>query len=285
MMNREAHPHPATPAPRGPSHAAAGPRRPAFTLIEVLLVIGIIGFLLSILLPALASTRERAKETQGLSNLRQTGVTFAAYANEFKSWPFRAKGTRLDPDADAPNVAPNPHVLLVRWWPEGVTIGISDHWAHSWIWPGIVSRVATWPENFPLWVSPGRSVQLPDTPGSPEELENTVSVRYSHTFVARPELFRPNAQADENLLAATRPDEVQFPSRKVMLWDSHVAYIRKQPQRVGEHLAAKAPMTFADLHAELRDPTQARAGVPNPLRLGIASPINTTPDGVRGFDF
>jgi prepilin-type N-terminal cleavage/methylation domain-containing protein/prepilin-type processing-associated H-X9-DG protein len=62
------------------SQSSTSPK--AFTLVELLVVIGIIALLLAILMPSLSAARQSAITLRCMANLRQMGQAFSLYVNE-----------------------------------------------------------------------------------------------------------------------------------------------------------------------------------------------------------
>jgi prepilin-type N-terminal cleavage/methylation domain-containing protein len=149
--------------------------RRAFTLVELLVVIGIIAVLISVLLPALQAAREHAMSVQCLSNLRGCGQTLYLYAHQNKGmFPPMAlqspetlvRGGNIgSPDTDPtgpvlpyPNareaiariVNPGSNPSAVPFSPGGVKI---FYCPANWFWEGETpgatgTGLSHWPEDF-----------------------------------------------------------------------------------------------------------------------------------------
>lgn len=72
----------------GDGNAQLLPRSRAFTLVELLVVIGIITVLISMLLPALSRARRQSNQVVCMSNLRQIGQAMLIYADGHDGWLY-----------------------------------------------------------------------------------------------------------------------------------------------------------------------------------------------------
>ena len=87
--------------------------RGAFTLVELLVVIGIIALLISILLPSLAKAREQAQSVKCKSNMRQLHMACTMFANEHKG--RLPRGARIEEAVGRLGSATNQYEQTTAW--------------------------------------------------------------------------------------------------------------------------------------------------------------------------
>lgn len=70
-------------------------KKNAFTLIELLIVISVLGLLVALLLPNLMGIRSRARDSARKSDLRQLKVALRTYYNDFQIYPSHNAGGNI----------------------------------------------------------------------------------------------------------------------------------------------------------------------------------------------
>ena len=100
-------------------------RPKGFTLVELLVVIGIIGLLMSVLLPSLGRTRRQASAVVCTNNLKQLGLAFICYAGDYDDYAMPARVRQTN--------------TYTYWWGQKLADGI-DH-RRGFVWPYLQSEL------------------------------------------------------------------------------------------------------------------------------------------------
>lgn len=209
----------------------AAPR--AFTLIEMLVVIGIIALVIALLVPAISSSRRAAKAAIGVANLRSLGQAMMTYTHDHQEYylnPFRAEWPSTFPGGPlAWNAAHAQNDTELRWTfaprcpPKSYTDSFSSLWASVFADYRGVARVAEdqfSPADAKLLDSFQDVRDLPDTISGARLFPS--SFKYSPTFWTKPERYVSGTRRPDMAPEWFRNNQVSsvlYPSAKVMLWE------------------------------------------------------------------
>lgn len=249
-----------------------------FSIIELLISIGVIAVLLAITLPALRSSRTQAESITRLAMQQQCMTAIMMYTKDYGGYfPFigeTGKGQKFMSYRGWRTDWPNAHFKI-----------------DSVNWPSVVvpRYIELVDGAFHAFAGdPGADWFIYDGPSPPSVGNPFVSTnfRLSHTTSARPEYWRGEDHPEDlELLRGTRLDEVRFPSNKGILLDWISGRFGRPPEPDRKDLISVA---MGDGSASFRAPQPLHAESWGMIRTGLGAtswPIMTTYDGVYGRDF
>lgn len=233
----------------------------AFSLIELLIAIAVIGVLLALALPALFRSRAAARAIQSAANVRTLQQVLFAYASDSREGLPVTDETKFYPTDN--------YELTIKY----------PYWQIHQTWTGVVFSYLPYDQNLTTYICPG-SVRL-----KPLADHWPSSYHYSKSFAGDPRLWQPGAAKNLSLQRGMRTTDVRFASQKAMLWDWELSYIGgRVPLADGIDIATPTPMGFADCSVSPHTPSLGAAAAINPLDP-YPRRLDNTPDGVQGVDY
>jgi prepilin-type N-terminal cleavage/methylation domain-containing protein/prepilin-type processing-associated H-X9-DG protein len=218
--------------------------RRAFTLPELLIVLGIIAALLAILLPAVASARRGAECVKCERNMQTIGQALHAYAGENHGWPYPVPIESYNLD-----VAPN-----LRW--PAVVFKVPAALGPLPFDPASFTRMPYDPITFPVKPYTPEVLMCPteDRDESPE----------AHTYLLNGHLAEHRFRLGDRDLTGRSPSEVILAGEKYPPERDYFVERNEFPRLVDlfHHGRTRGSnYLFVDGHVELQLPRETRGGV------------------------
>lgn len=240
------------------------PAQRGMTIVETMVVIGLIGILFAFAFPALMRTRAAAGRTKSLVNARTIAALIHEHARAHEDrYPMVEVGDQLP--------APGSSGAWISF-----AVDPPARWQTRHFWHVVIDDVAPVAEHWPVYLSPGA-----------DEDRSSPSYSFSNSFVAAARLWTADYDGSEDVLRPVRLFEVAHPSQKAMIWDQQMAYLHRSVEAAEGLEHEPMPIAFADEHAEARRLIDGADAVPNPLNEDWwrASKLHNTPRGVLGRDY
>lgn len=242
------------------------PTRHAFTVIELIVCISIVGLLVAIAVPVLSDARDRARFATSLSAHRQLMQSLSIYTqNNRDTHPYIVAG-QLPQQQGGADIALGPNSGLMP-------VAQSSEWINLLLPSSPALLELVYPSV--MW--------FPDSRVSHDELG-----RYRGAFRASPTLFAvPAYFSDDNpltpaMLRATRVHEIAFPSAKIILRD--LASTAYNPPDLAHPSLFRYTYAYADASARVIRQGDLDAPVVTRPLCGGPEPGMTTRDGLAGRD-
>lgn len=239
-----------------------------FSLMELLVSIGIIAILIGIVVVGLRGARQQGRDVVVLSNLRSIGVVLelftVAHGGEY---PFVEPGS---PVYYEPPGGPHESYIVT-----------SDPWVARYLWPVTMHDVAPWDEHYMTWLSPEDRPEsvLPWVSEDGAGVYRYSSYFYSNSFVASPAVWTTGVSPTLEDVRPQRIASLAYPSSKAIMFESD----RRSPQDRRD--GGRRLVLAADGAAASRLDSESQRPVSNPLRGGEALLYHDTALGLLGRDF
>lgn len=222
----------------------------AFSLIELLVVIGLIGVVCSLTMPALAKARRRASTVQCQSNLRQLGIILQTYSIDNKGWLYPVGPAGVDGQPSTFGTQYPPHL---RWPARVAAFQVTMPSALPYDPEGYISG----DYNPSLYSAHAFTPRILQCPGDDEPFE-------AHTYVLNQHLADKRIRAGTTHFAGLTSTQVvvageKFSERRDYYMER--ADFERIVDRYRHQLSLGSNYLFHDGHVDSRPPPESLAGI------------------------